>query len=98
METCGSRGSKGPKYGIIHCMKKKLLVFAIFLGSFISFALEPMIGRALLPVFGGTPTVWVTCLGAFQILMVGGYFYAERGTSSVRLWVHLALLAIAGAW
>ena len=79
-------------------MKKKLLVLAIFLGSFISFALEPMIGRALLPVFGGTPTVWVTCLGAFQILMVGGYFYAERGSSPVRLWIHLALLAIAGAW
>ena len=58
-------------------MQRKLLVAAIFLGSFISFALEPMIGRALLPVFGGTPMVWVTCLGAFQILMVGGYFYGE---------------------
>ena len=32
---------------------RKQLVFAIFLGSFMSFALEPMIGRTLLPVFGG---------------------------------------------
>ena len=38
-------------------MKNKLLAATIFFGSFISFALEPMIGRVLLPVFGGTPTV-----------------------------------------
>ena len=85
-------------------MKKKLLIAAIFLGSFISFALEPMIGRALLPVFGGTPMVWVTCLGAFQLLMVGGYFYGDRGMGSGErgtgksLWRHLVLLLIAGGW
>ena len=60
-------------------MRMKLFAATIFWGSFISFALEPMIGRALLPVFGGTPMVWVTCLGAFQLLMVGGYLYAEKG-------------------
>lgn len=85
-------------------MQKKLLIAAIFLGSFISFALEPMIGRALLPVFGGTPMVWVTCLGAFQLLMVGGYFYGDRGMGSGErrtgksLWRHLVLLLLAGGW
>lgn len=73
----------------------------IFLGSFISFALEPMIGRALLPVFGGAPTVWVTCLAAFQLLMVAGYGYAGfvgNGTSQRRTWLHLVLLALAAGW
>lgn len=78
-------------------MKRKLLVATIFLGSFISFALEPMIGRALLPVFGGTPTVWVTCLGAFQILMVGGYLYAEK-CSANHVRGHSLLLGVSGAW
>ena len=82
-------------------MKNSLFVVAIFLGSFVSFALEPMIGRALLPVFGGTPMVWVTCLGAFQILMVGGYFYgamkkAEEGTAGLK-W-HVVLLGLVGLW
>ena len=84
-------------------MQKKLLIVAIFLGSFISFALEPMIGRALLPVFGGTPMVWVTCLGAFQLLMVGGYFYgkvrsAKCEVRSKGLGLHIGLLALVGAW
>ena len=74
---------------------KKLLALTIFLGSFLSFALEPMIGRTLLPVFGGTPSVWVTCLAAFQVLMVGGYFYAGK-VKTCR--VHVSLLVLAAAW
>ena len=74
---------------------KKLLALTIFLGSFLSFALEPMIGRTLLPVFGGTPSVWVTCLAAFQVLMVGGYFYAGK-VKTCR--VHVPLLVLAAAW
>lgn len=73
---------------------RKQLVFAIFLGSFMSFALEPMIGRTLLPVFGGTPSVWVTCLAAFQLLMIGGYFYGGK----VRPRLHVGLLVIAAVW
>lgn len=79
-------------------MRNKLLAATIFFGSFISFALEPMIGRVLLPVFGGTPTVWVTCLGTFQILMVGGYFYGERKMSRGSFILHLGLLVLAGVW
>lgn len=71
----------------------------IFLGSFAAFALEPMVGRAVLPVFGGAPTVWVTCLAAFQLLMVAGYGYAGfaggSGTRPARLRLHLGLLLLA---
>ena len=76
-------------------MNRRLLALTIFLGSFLSFALEPMIGRTLLPVFGGTPSVWVTCLAAFQVLMVGGYFYAGK-VKSCKL--HVPLLVVAALW
>ena len=93
-------------------MNRRLLVFTIFLGSFLSFALEPMIGRTLLPVFGGTPSVWVTCLAAFQVLMVGGYFYARFASAESEelrvkseelrvksFWqIHLLLLILAAGW
>lgn len=74
---------------------KKFLALTIFLGSFLLFAVEPMIGRTLLPVFGGTPSVWVTCLAAFQVLMVGGYFYAGKVRKG---WVHVSLLVLSAAW
>ena len=77
---------------------KKTLALTIFLGSFLSFALEPMIGRTLLPSFGGTPSVWVTCLAAFQVLMVGGYWYAGRVSGRVSFRVHLGLLSVAVVW
>lgn len=76
-------------------MNRILLPSTIFLGSFIAFALEPMIGRTLLPVFGGTPSVWVTCLAAFQVLMVGGYFYAGK-VKTCRF--HVPLLVVAAIW
>ncbi len=72
----------------------KLAKTTIFIGSFLAFALEPLIGRTLLPVFGGTPSVWLTCLVAFQLLMVGGYAYAGK----VALRPHLCLLLLAAGW
>lgn len=72
---------------------------AIFLGAFVAFALEPLVGRTLLPGFGGVASVWVTCLTVFQLLLVGGYFYAHRicrSRGGVRL--HLALIFGAALW
>ncbi len=54
-----------------------------------------MIGRFLLPVFGGTAMVWVTCLVAFQFLLLAGYFYAML---NVRRKVHISLLLVAAIW
>ena len=79
----------------------------IFLGAFLLFLVQPMIGNTLLPVFGGTATVWSVCLATFQTLLVGGYFYAhllrrrDKNCSrlSIRhLYFHLSLLLFAAGW
>ena len=79
----------------------------IFLGAFLLFLVQPMIGNTLLPVFGGTATVWSVCLATFQTLLVGGYFYAHllgRRRSGgarlniTRLYFHLGLLLSAAGW
>lgn len=36
-----------------------------------------MLGRLLLPVFGGSPAVWNTCMVFFQVLLLAGYAYAH---------------------
>jgi len=74
-------------------MKKTISVFTIFLGSFLVFGVQPMVGRTILPVFGGTAAVWVVCLCAFQVLLLAGYFYAHLvGGSRQRVFRHSALL------
>ncbi|MGE4550521.1 MAG: hypothetical protein AAEJ57_03960, partial [Opitutales bacterium] len=56
-----------------------LLPFAltIFWGAFLLFLVQPLIGKYILPWFGGTPGVWTTCLLFFQCLLLGGYAYAH---------------------
>ncbi len=68
----------------------------IFLSAFLLFQVQPLVGKAILPWFGGTPAVWMTCMLFFQVLLLGGYLYAHLLVSRVApRWqgrVHLALL------
>ena len=50
---------------------------AIFTGAFLLFQVQPIIGKYILPWFGGSPGVWTTCLLFFQIVLLGGYAYAH---------------------
>jgi hypothetical protein len=49
----------------------------VFLSAFLLFLIQPLIGKYLLPWFGGTPAVWTTCMLFFQALLLGGYTYAH---------------------
>jgi SAM-dependent methyltransferase len=56
-----------------------MLPFAltIFTGAFLLFQVQPLIGKFILPWFGGSPGVWTTCMLFFQVLLLGGYAYAH---------------------
>lgn len=67
----------------------------IFLSAFLLFQVQPLMGRFILPWFGGGPAVWTNCLLFFQVLLLAGYAYAHwLGGRSTRVQapVHLALL------
>lgn len=49
----------------------------VFLGAFLLFAVEPLIGKFILPWFGGSPAVWTACMLFFQAMLLGGYAYAH---------------------
>ncbi|MDP6034754.1 MAG: WD40 repeat domain-containing protein, partial [Verrucomicrobiota bacterium] len=71
----------------------------IFLGAFLLFQVQPVIGKYILPWFGGTPGVWTTCLLFFQCLLLGGYAYAHWLSQLAprrQAQIHLTLLGIVG--
>jgi hypothetical protein len=69
----------------------------IFLSAYLLFAVQLVLGKYLLPWFGGTPTMWTTCMFFFQILLLSGYAYAHALANGLSLraqgaW-HSALLS-----
>lgn len=71
---------------------------AVFLSAALLFIVEPMFGKLVLPLLGGSPAVWTTCMLFFQGALLLGYLYAHVGPlwMGVRLHsiVHLALLTL----
>jgi SAM-dependent methyltransferase len=55
------------------------LLFActIFLSAFLLFQVQPLVGKMILPWFGGSASVWTTCLLFFQAVLLLGYLYAH---------------------
>ena len=76
--------------------------FAIFTSAFLLFQVQLLLGKFLLPWFGGTSGIWATCLLFFQVLLLAGYYYAHRISCSFRPAgqgkIHLAFLALAMVW
>src|SRR5215469_16039662 len=71
----------------------------IGLGAFLVFVVQPQVGKLVLPLLGGTPAVWNTCLVFFQVSLLGGYFYAHlvsRLAFRLQVAAHLLVVVVAG--
>ena len=70
---------------------------AIFLSSSLLFLIEPVAGKRVLPLLGGSAAVWTACLVFFQAALLLGYFVAHwlttRRSHRTQARVYLALLA-----
>src|SRR5258708_12335003 len=56
-------------------LHNNLIGLTIFAGAFLLFQVQLLIGKYILPWFGGAPGVWMGCLLFFQVLLLGGYAY-----------------------
>ncbi len=56
-----------------------LLYFSLtlFVSALLLFLVQPMIGKMVLPLLGGTPAVWNTCMVFFQAILLVGYAYTH---------------------
>jgi SAM-dependent methyltransferase len=77
---------------------KVLFACTIFLSAFLLFQVQPLVGKAILPWFGGTAAVWSTCLLFFQAALLLGYLYAHWLVKFVsprnQVFIHVLLLAL----
>ncbi len=73
-----------------------LFAASIFLSAFLLFQIQPMIGKFILPWFGGTPAVWSTTMLFFQVLLTGGYAYAYwlMGRAKRQTVIHVSLIGL----
>lgn len=75
-----------------------LLLYAatIFLSALLLFMVQPMAAKGILPLLGGSPAVWNTCMVFFQALLLAGYAYAHALSRMKSKWgqvgVHCAVI------
>ncbi|HEY8069851.1 MAG TPA: fused MFS/spermidine synthase [Burkholderiales bacterium] len=56
-----------------------MILFAatVFASAFLLFLVQPIIAKQILPWFGGNASVWTVCMVFFQLVLLGGYAYAD---------------------
>jgi hypothetical protein len=82
-----------------------LFATALFLNALLIFWVQPLFAKMVLPLLGGSPSVWTTCMLFFQAALLAGYAYGHAGiralgirrhalVHSVIVWLPLLLLPL----
>lgn len=57
-----------------------IYALAIFMSALLLFIVEPLFARMILPLLGGSPSVWNTAVVFYQAMLLFGYIYAHAAT------------------
>ena len=75
-----------------------LFAFTLLLAASLIFFVEPMFAKMVLPLLGGSPAVWNTCVVYFQAVLLAGYVYAHLLTTRLaharQVFIHGSLLLV----
>jgi hypothetical protein len=75
-----------------------VFAFTLFISALLLFFVELMVGKLMLPLLGGTPAVWNTCMVFFQAVLLAGYTYAHFTTKYLtprkQAYLHLVVLVL----
>ena len=76
-----------------------LFALAIFTSAALVFVVQPMVTKLVLPMLGGSASVWNTAMVFFQTALLAGYAYAHLlqriGSIKVQVGLHMLLLVLA---
>lgn len=75
-----------------------LFAATLFTSASLMFVLQPLFGKILLPLLGGSPAVWNTCMVFYQSILFLGYLYAHylstRFSQHRQIQIHTAVILI----
>ncbi len=75
-----------------------LFAATLFTSASLMFVLQPLFGKILLPLLGGSPAVWNTCMVFYQSILFLGYLYAHylstRLNQHRQIQIHTAVILI----
>ncbi len=75
-----------------------LFAGTLFISATLMFILQPLFGKLLLPLLGGSPAVWNTCMVFYQTLLFVGYLYAHflsvKFSTHRQIQIHAIVIAI----
>ncbi len=75
-----------------------LFGLTLFVSAFLLFWVQLMVAKMILPLLGGSPSVWNTCLFFFQATLLLGYGYAflisQRLKPKQQIWLHGLILLL----
>src|SRR3954471_10221018 len=79
-------------------VSRALFALTLFVSASLLFLVQPMAGKMILPLLGGAPAVWMTCMVFFQAVLLAGYLYAHSTTARLgvrrQALLHLGLLLV----
>lgn len=58
----------------------------VFVSSFLLFQVQLLLGKEVLPLFGGASAVWTVCVFVFQLLFLAGYGYSHGPLQQGAAW------------
>ncbi|PYQ84773.1 MAG: hypothetical protein DMG03_10145 [Acidobacteria bacterium] len=75
-----------------------LFAMTVFTSAALLFIVEPMIAKMMLPLLGGSPAVWNTCMVFYQLVLLAAYVYAHMlsriFTKRRQVIIHTALVGL----
>src|SRR5215470_18417705 len=77
-----------------------VFALALFSSAALIFVLQPLFGRMVTPLLGGSPQVWNASMAFFQAALLVGYLYAHllARVKDLRLQAVIHGLVLAAAW
>ncbi len=77
-----------------------VFALALFSSAALIFVLQPLFGRMVTPLLGGSPAVWNTSMAFFQAALLIGYLYAHllARLKDLRLQAIIHVCALGAAW
>ena len=81
-------------------MRSKRFVATLFVSATLLFTFQPLVARMIVPLLGGSPSVWIVCSLCFQALLLAGYCWSHIVGSrlSLRAQVPLQIILVVAAF